>query len=109
LFFDILKHTSNKYTKADYGLEPWGLKQRDDESYLQYLKRVRGNKVWKTEDTSFTDGSIEGSQRINDRLTLSKNAAYTSITAEDTLKTINYRIRGSSHLIAPVILLANLL
>ncbi|MDU0462337.1 lipase-like domain-containing protein [Staphylococcus ureilyticus] len=108
LFFDILKHTSNKYTKADYGLEPWGLKQRDDESYLQYLKRVRGNKVWKTEDTSFTDGSIEGSKRINDRLTLSKDVAYTSITAEDTHKTINNRQRGNLHMFAPFKLLANL-
>ncbi|MBZ8173808.1 hypothetical protein FOG26_11685 [Staphylococcus cohnii] len=108
LFFDILKHTSNKYTKADYGLEPWGLKQRDDESYLQYLKRVKGNKVWKTEDTSFTDGSIEGSKRINDRLTLSKDVAYTSITAEDTHKTINNRQRGNLHMFAPFKLLANL-
>ncbi|HDE9479224.1 TPA: hypothetical protein PD730_000383 [Staphylococcus aureus] len=108
LFFDILKHTSNKYTKADYGLEPWGLKQRDDESYLQYLKRVRGNKVWKTEDTSFTDGSIEGSKRINDRLTLSKDVAYTSITAEDTHKTINNRQRGNLHMFAPFKILANL-
>ncbi|PTI00877.1 hypothetical protein BU105_05975 [Staphylococcus xylosus] len=66
LFYNILKYTSNKYTKADYGLEPWGIKQRDDESYIQYLKRVKDNKVWKTDDTSFTDGSIEGSKKIND-------------------------------------------
>ncbi|MDE9438780.1 hypothetical protein EWS82_04735 [Staphylococcus xylosus] len=64
LFYKILKYTSNKYTKADYGLEPWGIKQRDDESFIQYLKRVKDNKVWKTEDTSFTDGSIEGSKKL---------------------------------------------
>ncbi|WP_436966747.1 lipase-like domain-containing protein [Staphylococcus xylosus] len=108
LFYNILKYTSNKYTKADYGLEPWGIKQRDDESYIQYLKRVKDNKVWKTEDTSFTDGSIEGSKKINDRLTLSKDVAYTSITAEDTHKTFNNRQRGNFKMFAPFKLLANL-
>ncbi|MCE4994375.1 lipase-like domain-containing protein [Staphylococcus xylosus] len=108
LFYKILKYTSNKYTKADYGLEPWGIKQRDDESYIQYLKRVKDNKVWKTEDTSFTDGSIEGSKKINDRLTLSKDVAYTSITAEDTHKTFNNRQRGNLKMFAPFKILANL-
>ncbi|TLP89854.1 hypothetical protein FEZ53_10370 [Staphylococcus xylosus] len=108
LFYKILKYTSNKYTKADYGLEPWGIKQRDDESFIQYLKRVKDNKVWKTEDTSFTDGSIEGSKKINDRLTLSKDVAYTSITAEDTHKTFNNRQRGNFKMFAPFKLLANL-
>lgn len=108
LFYNILKYTSNKYTKADYGLEPWGIKQRDDESYIQYLKRVKDNKVWKTEDTSFTDGSIEGSKKINDRLTLSKDVAYTSITAEDTHKTFNNRQRGNLKMFAPFKILANL-
>ncbi|WP_426443712.1 lipase [Staphylococcus xylosus] len=108
LFYKILKYTSNKYTKADYGLEPWGIKQRDDESFIQYLKRVKDNKVWKTEDTSFTDGSIEGSKKINDRLTLSKDVAYTSITAEDTHKTFNNRQRGNFKMFAPFNLLANL-
>lgn len=108
LFYNILKYTSNKYTKADYGLEPWGIKQRDDESFIQYLKRVKDNKVWKTEDTSFTDGSIEGSKKINDRLTLSKDVAYTSITAEDTHKTFNNRQRGNLKMFAPFKILANL-
>lgn len=108
LFYKILKYTSNKYTKADYGLEPWGIKQRDDESYIQYLKRVKDNIVWKTEDTSFTDGSIEGSKKINDRLTLSKDVAYTSITAEDTHKTFNNRQRGNLKMFAPFKILANL-
>ncbi|MGW7953122.1 esterase/lipase family protein [Staphylococcus xylosus] len=108
LFYNILKYTSNKYTKADYGHEPWGIKQRDDESYIQYLKRVKDNKVWKTEDTSFTDGSIEGSKKINDRLTLSKDVAYTSITAEDTHKTFNNRQRGNFKMFAPFKILANL-
>lgn len=108
LFYNILKYTSNKYTKADYCHEPWGIKQRDDESYIQYLKRVKDNKVWKTEDTSFTDGSIEGSKKINDRLTLSKDVAYTSITAEDTHKTFNNRQRGNFKMFAPFKLLANL-
>ncbi|WP_142396702.1 lipase [Staphylococcus xylosus] len=108
LFYNILKYTSNKNTKADYGLEPWGIKQRDDESYIQYLKRVKDNKVWKTDDTSFTDGSIEGSKKINDRLTLSKDVAYTSITAEDTHKTFNNRQRGNLKMFAPFKLLANL-
>ncbi|MDW8555027.1 lipase-like domain-containing protein [Staphylococcus xylosus] len=108
LFYNILKYTSNKYTKADYGHEPWGIKQRDNESYIQYLKRVKDNKVWKTEDTSFTDGSIEGSKKINDRLTLSKDVAYTSITAEDTHKTFNNRQRGNFKMFAPFKLLANL-
>ncbi|MCD8783622.1 hypothetical protein [Staphylococcus xylosus] len=108
LFYKILKYTSNKYTKADYGLEPWGIKQRDDESFIQYLKRVKDNKVWKTEDTSFTDGSIEGSKKINDRLTLSKDVAYTSITVEDTHKTFNNRQRGNFKMFAPFKLLANL-
>ncbi|RQM84136.1 hypothetical protein CO206_11725 [Staphylococcus xylosus] len=108
LFYNILKYTSNKYTKADYGLEPWGIKQRDDESYIQYLKRVKDNIVWKTEDTSFTDGSIEGSKKINDRLTLSKDVAYTSITAEDTHKTFNNRQRGNLKMFAPFKILANL-
>ena len=108
LFYKILKYTSNKYTKADYGLEPWGIKQRDDESFIQYLKRVKDNKVWKTEDTSFTDGSIEGSKKINDRLTLSKDVAYTSITAEDTHKTFNNRQRGNFKMFAPFKILANL-
>ncbi|WP_436938733.1 lipase-like domain-containing protein [Staphylococcus xylosus] len=108
LFYNILKYTSNKYTKADYGLEPWGIKQRDDESFIQYLKRVKDNKVWKTEDTSFTDGSIEGSKKINDRLTLSKDVAYTSITAEDTHKTFNNRQRGNFKMFAPFKILANL-
>ncbi|PKI04741.1 hypothetical protein CW744_08950 [Staphylococcus xylosus] len=108
LFYNILKYTSNKYTKADYGLEPWGIKQRDDESYIQYLKRVKDNKVWKTDDTSFTDGSIEGSKKINVRLTLSKDVAYTSITAEDTHKTFNNRQRGNLKMFAPFKILANL-
>ncbi|MBO1919741.1 hypothetical protein J4710_00930 [Staphylococcus xylosus] len=47
-------------------------------------------------------------RKINDRLTLSKDVAYTSITAEDTHKTFNNRQRGNFKMFAPFKLLANL-
>ncbi|MFO3689185.1 esterase/lipase family protein [Staphylococcus felis] len=108
LFTDIVKYASNKHASIDYGYGIWGLKQRDDETYLQYLRRVRDSKVWQTEDSGFYDGSLEGSKRINDRLTLSDDVAYTSITGRDTHSTLSGNQRPNLHMFAPFKILSNL-
>ncbi|MGT0243751.1 lipase-like domain-containing protein [Staphylococcus aureus] len=41
IVFDIGKMFGNKNSRVDFGLAQWGLKQKPNESYIDYVKRVK--------------------------------------------------------------------
>ncbi|MEB8095862.1 hypothetical protein NGH44_11975 [Staphylococcus caprae] len=45
MLFNSIVLASNKYSNVDWGFEHWGIKQRNDETYLQYKKRIREKRV----------------------------------------------------------------
>ena len=98
--FDFVTLRSHKYNKMDYGYDHWGLKQKDDETFFQYLKRVKGNDFWKTENYPWFDGTLEQSKKLNDRLTMNKDIAYVSITGLDTHKDLFGKQKANSHMLS---------
>ena len=53
--FDIGKMFGNKNSRVDFGLAQWGLKQKPNESYIDYVKRVKQSNLWKSKDNGFYD------------------------------------------------------
>jgi triacylglycerol lipase len=62
--YDYVKFKGNTDSHSDFGLNQWGLKQKEGESYLDYVKRVQNSKLWKTQDNGLYDLSTEGAIRI---------------------------------------------
>ncbi|SUL38121.1 Lipase [Staphylococcus aureus] len=54
IVFDIGKMFGNKNSRVDFGLAQWGLKQKPNESYIDYVKRVKQSNLWKSKDNGFT-------------------------------------------------------
>ncbi len=48
IVFDIGKMFGNKNSRVDFGLAQWGLKQKPNESYIDYVKRVKQSNLWKS-------------------------------------------------------------
>lgn len=84
VFNRIGRLSGNKYSHIDLGFSQWGFKQRSDESYIDYVKRVANSKIWKTQDSAVYDLTTEGSEKLNQMTSLNPNIVYTSFTGLDT-------------------------
>ncbi|MEJ7170200.1 lipase, partial [Staphylococcus epidermidis] len=58
--FDVGKAFGRKNSRVDFGLAQWGLKQKPNESYIDYAKRVQNSKLWKSQDNGFYDLTRDG-------------------------------------------------
>ena len=65
LAYDVGKMYGNKDSRVDFGLEHWGLKQKPNESYIQYVKRVQNSKLWKSKDSGLHDLTRDGATDLN--------------------------------------------
>ncbi|MVI55859.1 YSIRK domain-containing triacylglycerol lipase Lip1, partial [Staphylococcus aureus] len=65
IVFDIGKMFGNKNSRVDFGLAQWGLKQKPNESYIDYVKRVKQSNLWKSKDNGFYDLTREGATDLN--------------------------------------------
>lgn len=84
VFNRIGRLSGNKYSHIDLGFSQWGFKQRPDESYIDYVKRVANSKIWKTQDSAVYDLTTEGSEKLNQMTSINPNIVYTSYTGLDT-------------------------
>ncbi|WP_210122842.1 YSIRK-type signal peptide-containing protein [Staphylococcus sp. GDY8P176P] len=82
--FDYAKLKGNKNSKVSFGLEQWGLKQKDDETYNQYVKRLKDSKLWTTDDNGFYDLTRAGATELNKKTSLNPNIVYKTYTGEST-------------------------
>ncbi|MEX3447530.1 YSIRK-targeted triacylglycerol lipase [Staphylococcus warneri] len=82
--YDFAKSQGNKFSHADLGLTQWGLKQRPDETYIDYVKRVENSSLWKTKDNGFYDLTTEGAQELNNHTSLNPNIVYKTYTGESS-------------------------
>ncbi len=70
IVFDIGKMFGNKNSRVDFGLAQWGLKQKPNESYIDYVKRVKQSNLWKSKDNGFYDLTREGATDLNRKTSL---------------------------------------
>ena len=87
--FDIGKMFGNKNSRVDFGLAQWGLKQKPNESYIDYVKRVKQSNLWKSKDNGFYDLTREGATDLNRKTSLNPNIVYKTYTGEATHKALN--------------------
>ncbi|EGG68562.1 triacylglycerol lipase [Staphylococcus epidermidis VCU144] len=88
----FIKDTINRIgkiggTKAldlELGFSQWGFKQKPNESYAEYAKRIANSKVWETEDQAVNDLTTVGAEKLNQMTTLNPNIVYTSYTGAAT-------------------------
>lgn len=90
LRFDLGKKLGNKYSRVDFGLSQWGLKQQPGESYLSYLSRAKTSKLWQTKDNAFYDLTRDGATI----LTVKHHSILISFTKRIQVKqhTLHYRV-----------------
>ncbi|NJI01597.1 esterase/lipase family protein [Staphylococcus agnetis] len=93
---------SNKFTNVDFGFEHWGLKQRKNESLLEYLNRVKKKQIWKTDDFPWYDSNLKGAKELNDKFTMNKNMAYISITGLDSHRNIFGNQSSNKYMFTPL-------
>ncbi len=79
----------NKNSRVDFGLAQWGLKQKPNESYIDYVKRVKQSNLWKSKDNGFYDLTREGATDLNRKTSLNPNIVYKTYTGEATHKALN--------------------
>lgn len=72
----------------DFSLEQWGLEQQPGESWTAYAQRVQESDVWKTEDYSGNDVTLEAAAVRQQAEPDSKNVYYFSITTKASLRGI---------------------
>lgn len=90
--YDYSKFQNNKLTQVDYGFSQWGLKQRPNETYIDYVKRVKAeSNIWLTDDNGFYDLTRQGAAQLNEQTSLDPNAVYKTYTGESTRASITGR------------------
>lgn len=82
--FDVGKAFGRKNSRVDFGLAQWGLKQKPNESYIDYAKRVQNSKLWKSQDNGFYDLTRDGATDLNRKTSLNPNIVYKTYTGEST-------------------------
>ncbi|PHK49023.1 YSIRK-targeted triacylglycerol lipase [Staphylococcus edaphicus] len=88
LAFDYAKFKGNKNSRVDFGFGQWGLKQREGESYANYVQRVQNSALWTTQDNGFYDLTREGADKLNKQTSLNPNIVYKTYTGESTRPTL---------------------
>ena len=94
---------------VDFGLSQWGLKQQPNESYVDYVKRVKDSKLWQTKDNGFYDLTREGATNLNRQTSLNPNIVYKTYTGESTHASLFGRQKSDLILFFPFTLTANVI
>lgn len=87
--YEYARDKGKRFSPVDVGLKQWGLEQREGETYLQYLHRVRQSNIWKTEDNGFYDLTTEGTKKLNEETSLNPNIVYKTYTGKSTRPSID--------------------
>ncbi|MCD8899386.1 YSIRK-type signal peptide-containing protein [Staphylococcus gallinarum] len=107
--YDYVKFKGNTDSHSDFGLNQWGLKQKEGESYLDYVKRVQNSKLWKTQDNGLYDLSTEGAAKLNANTSLNPNIVYKTYTGESTRPTLFGRQKSDLNMFLPFTLTGNII
>lgn len=107
--FDLGKKFGNKYSRVDFGLSQWGLKQQPGESYLSYLSRAKSSKLWQTKDNAFYDLTRDGATDLNRKTSLNPNIVYKTYTGEATHPTLSGKYKADYNLFLPFTATANVI
>lgn len=107
--FDIGKKLGNKYSRVDFGLSQWGLKQQPGESYLSYLSRAKTSNLWQTKDNAFYDLTRDGATDLNRKTSLNPNIVYKTYTGEATHPTLSGKYKADYNLFLPFTATANVI
>ncbi|WP_436862654.1 YSIRK-targeted triacylglycerol lipase [Staphylococcus caeli] len=79
---DIGKLSGSRFSNIDLGFSQWGFKQRPNENYIEYTKRIKNSRLWDTTDNALTDLTAAGSEQLNQNTSLNPNIVYTSFAGE---------------------------
>ena len=110
IVYDFVNLRSNKVTNVNFGLDQWGLKQRPNESFNDYVKRVKEtSKVWTTKDNGLYDLTTEGATELNRNTSLNPNIVYKTYTGEATHTSLFDRQRGDLNLFLPFSITGNVI
>ncbi|MCO6262796.1 YSIRK domain-containing triacylglycerol lipase GehC [Staphylococcus epidermidis] len=109
LAYDVGKMYGNKASRVDFGLEHWGLKQKPNESYIQYVKRVQNSKLWKSKDSGLHDLTRDGATDLNRKTSLNPNIVYKTYTGESTHKTLAGKQKADLNMFLPFTITGNLI
>ncbi|MBN6204156.1 YSIRK-type signal peptide-containing protein [Staphylococcus saprophyticus] len=107
--FDLGKKLGNKYSRVDFGLSQWGLKQQPGESYLSYLSRAKTSKLWQTKDNALYDLTRDGATDLNRKTSLNPNIVYKTYTGEATHPTLFGKYKADYNLFLPFTATANVI
>lgn len=69
----------------DFDLQQWRFKRQEDESLVDYYRRMREHPAWETKNISSWDLSIEGACSLNTILTADPNIYYFSFVTSCTV------------------------
>ncbi|MGJ7587295.1 YSIRK-targeted triacylglycerol lipase [Staphylococcus shinii] len=83
---NIAKLGNNKKSKIDFGLSQWGFEQQPNETYIEYVKRLKDSPVWNTDDNAARDLTTFGSEDLNLNTSVNPNIVYTSFAGQATHK-----------------------
>ena len=70
----------------DFDLSQWGFKMKNNESWTNYLNRMKQHSAWETRNISSWDLSLDGAMELNNRLQASAEVYYFSIVTSTTKK-----------------------
>jgi len=70
----------------NFDLEQWGFKRRSEESWPDYIYRMRTHDAWKTKNISSWDLSLSGADELNTSIEISPDIYYFSIITSTTKK-----------------------
>ncbi len=107
--YDIGKAFGNKDSRVNFGLSQWGLKQKPNESYIDYAKRVKNSKLWKSQDNGFYDLTRDGATDLNRKTSLNPNIVYKTYTGEATHPSLFGRQKADLNMFLPFILTGNVI
>jgi triacylglycerol lipase len=70
----------------DFDLQHWGFNRKENESWINYYKRMRNHPSWNTKNICSWDLSIDGAQELNTTLIAQPDIYYFSFTTSSTHK-----------------------
>jgi triacylglycerol lipase len=70
----------------NFDLQHWGFNRKENESWINYYKRIRNHPSWNTKNICSWDLSIDGAQELNTTLIAQPDIYYFSFTTSSTHK-----------------------
>ena len=107
--FDYTKLKGNKYSNVDFVLAQWGLQQKDDETYSQYVNRLKDSKLWTTNDNGFYDLTRAGATELNKKTSLNPNIVYKTYTGQSTRDGLFGRQKSDINMFLGMVLTGNVI